>query len=228
MEKINSIFDVLGPVMIGPSSSHTAGAARLGKIARYIANKDIKSVKFYLHGSFSETYKGHGTNRALVAGILGMEPHDENLRYSLVIAKNKGIDIDFIKKDLGAIHPNTVKFEITSSNENITYVTGSSIGGGAVIITNVNGFDMQITGKYYTIIAKYKDKKGVISNVTAIFSNNNINIATMKVKRKSRGNEASMIIESDDYISPDILEKIKQLEVIEKIIKIEPVSNVNN
>lgn len=225
MDKINSIFDVLGPVMIGPSSSHTAGAARLGKIARYIANKDIKSVKFYLHGSFSETYKGHGTNKALVAGILGMEPHDENLRFSLVIAKNKGIDIDFIKKDLGNVHPNTVKIEITSSNGNITYVTGSSVGGGAVVITNVNGFDMQITGKYYTVITKYKDTKGVISNVSAIFSNNNINIASMKVKRKSKGNEASMIIESDDYISPDVLDKIRKLEVIDEVIKIEPVSN---
>lgn len=225
MDKINSIFDVLGPVMIGPSSSHTAGAARLGKIARYIANKDIKSVKFFLHGSFSETYKGHGTNRALVAGILGMEPHDENLRFSLVIAKNKGIDIDFIKMDLGNVHPNTVKFEITSSNGNVTYVTGSSVGGGAVVITNVNGFDMRITGKYYTVITKYKDTKGVISNVTAIFSNNNINIASMKVKRKSKGNEASMIIESDDYISPTVLDKIRKLEVIDEVIKIEPVSN---
>ena len=223
MDKINSIFDVLGPIMIGPSSSHTAGAARLGKIARYIANKDVKSVKFYLHGSFAETYKGHGTNRALTAGILGMEPHDENLRFSLVIAKREGIDIDFIKMNLGNVHPNTVKLEITSSNNSITSVTGSSLGGGAVVITEVNGFDVQITGKYYTLITKYNDKKGVISTVSSILSNNNINIASMRVKRKSRGLEASMIIESDDYISPTVLDEIRKLDIIDEVIKIEPV-----
>lgn len=225
MKNVNSIFEVLGPIMIGPSSSHTAGAARLGKIARYIANKDIKSVKFYLHGSFAETYRGHGTDRALTAGILGMEPQDENLRYSLVIAKKEGIEIEFIKTNLGNVHPNTVKIEITSSLGMLTSVTGSSLGGGAVIITEINGFHVQITGKYHTLIAKYTDKKGVISTISSILSSNDINIASMKVTRKSKGFEASMIIESDDYISSEIINQIKNLKIIDEIIKIEPVDN---
>lgn len=223
MDKINSIFEILGPIMIGPSSSHTAGAARLGKIARYISNKDIKSVTFYLHGSFAETYKGHGTDRALTAGILGMEPFDENLKNALDIAKESGININFIKADLGSMHPNTVKFEIISANDAITTITGSSLGGGAVVVTNVNGYSVEITGKYYTLITKYTDKKGVISTISAILSKNNINIATMKVKRKSKGNEASMIIESDDFISNDIIDDIKNLEIVDNVMIIEPI-----
>lgn len=223
MDKINSIFEILGPIMIGPSSSHTAGAARLGKIARYISNKDIKSVTFYLHGSFAETYKGHGTDRALTAGILGMEPFDENLKNSLDIAKEAGINVNFIKADLGSVHPNTVKFEIISSNDAITTITGSSLGGGAVVVTNVNGYKVEITGKYYTLITKYTDKKGVISTISAILSKNNINIATMKVKRKSKGNEASMIIESDDFVSNDIVDEIRDLKIIDNVMIIEPI-----
>lgn len=224
MKNVNSIFDVLGPIMIGPSSSHTAGAARLGKIARYVANKDIKSVKFFLHGSFAETYIGHGTNKALVAGILGMEPYDENLKFSLEIAKKKCIDIDFIKIDLGNVHPNTVKFEILSTDNKFTSVTGSSLGGGEVVINEVNGFEVKITGKYNTLITKHRDKKGVISNVSSILAHNNINIASMRVKRKSKGLEASMIIESDDNISATVLDKIQNIDIINEIIKIQPIS----
>lgn len=224
MGKVDSIFDVIGPIMIGPSSSHTAGAARLGKIARYIANKDVKTVTFYLHGSFAETYRGHGTDRALTAGILGMEPYDEDLRLSLVLAKQNNLNINFIKTNLGNVHPNTVKIEIISSNGKLTTVTGSSLGGGTVVITEVNGFNVQITGKYYTLIIKHKDKKGVISKVSAILANNNINIATMKVKRKSKGLDASMIIESDDYISSEIIYEVKFIDIIDDVIKIEPVN----
>ena len=128
-----SVFDILGPVMIGPSSSHTAGAARLGKDARDIVGDDFKAVKFYLHGSFAQTYKGHGTDRALVAGTLGMEPDDEHLRDALNIAKDKGIDFEFIPADLGEDkHPNTVKMVFTMNDGSTKEITGSSIGGGNV------------------------------------------------------------------------------------------------
>src|SRR6056297_211808 len=129
------IFDILGPVMIGPSSSHTAGAARIGKVARYIAGSKIKSVRFHLYGSFSKTYKGHGTDKALVAGVLGMEPSDERLADSLGIAKESGIYVEFLPFEISMGHPNTVKVEIESENGMITFVTGSSIGGGAIVIT---------------------------------------------------------------------------------------------
>lgn len=128
-----SVFDILGPIMIGPSSSHTAGAARLGKEARNIVGEDFESVKFYLHGSFAETYKGHGTDRALVAGTLGMEPDDDHLKEALDIAKEKGIDVEFIPADLGIDkHPNTVKMVFTMKDGSKQEIMGSSIGGGNV------------------------------------------------------------------------------------------------
>lgn len=128
-----SVFDILGPIMIGPSSSHTAGAARLGKEARQIVGEDFKCVKFYLHGSFAETYKGHGTDRALVAGVLGMEPDDDKLKDALNIAKDLGIEVEFIPADLGSDkHPNTVKMVFIKEDGTEVEVTGSSIGGGNV------------------------------------------------------------------------------------------------
>ena len=135
------IFDILGPVMIGPSSSHTAGAARLGKIARSIAGGEIAEVTFLLHGSFAKTYRGHGTDKALVAGILGMEPYDERLRDSMEIAKELGVKFLFKEADLGDVHPNTVKFIMRTVDDNYCEVMGSSIGGGNIKIFEVNDND---------------------------------------------------------------------------------------
>lgn len=223
MKKVNSIFDVLGPIMIGPSSSHTAGAARLAKIASYIAGENIISVKFFLHGSFKHTYKGHGTDRALLAGIMGLEPYDEQLRNSFILAEKRNLKYDFIPTDLGVVHPNTVKFEIENASGNKTIVIGSSIGGGAVIVTNINGYDVSVTGDYYTIIVNYTDVKGIISNVSGILSQDGINIATMNVSRKSRGKEATMIIEVDGNVCNDTIDKIKEIELITSVIEVKPV-----
>jgi len=223
MDKINSIFDVLGPIMIGPSSSHTAGAARLGKIARYAANRDVVGAKIYLHGSFAETADGHGTKKALVAGILGMEPHDERLKLALDIAKDEGIDISFEKITIDGAHPNTARFEIYKSGGEIVRLTGTSIGGGAVIVTELNGFDVEITGDYYTMITKHNDKKGIISRVTTMLAENNVNIGNMKVKRNHKSNIASMIIETDDLVSATIVEKIRRLDEMIAVIEIMPI-----
>jgi len=220
MKKVNSIFDVLGPIMIGPSSSHTAGAARLAKMASYIAGENIVSVKFYLHGSFKHTYKGHGTDRALLAGIMGLEPYDEQLRNSFILAEKRNLKYDFIPIDLGMVHPNTVKFEIENASGIKTIVIGSSIGGGAVVVTNINGYDVEVTGDYYTIVANYTDIKGVISRVSGILSLDEINIATMNVSRKSRGKEATMIIEIDGIVNGDTIEKIREIELITSVIEI--------
>ena len=160
------VFDILGPIMIGPSSSHTAGAARLGKIARSIAGEDIEEVTFMLHGSFAKTYRGHGTDRALVAGILGMEPSDERLRNSLDIAKEKNIKFLFKEADLGDVHPNTVKFIMRTVNDNYCEVMGSSIGGGSIQVIEVNDNEVDFTGIYETLIVTHKDVPGVINSVT--------------------------------------------------------------
>lgn len=220
MKKVNSIFDVLGPIMIGPSSSHTAGAARLAKIASSIAGENIVNVKFYLHGSFMHTYKGHGTDRALLAGIMGLDPYDEKLRNSFELAEKRNLKYEFIPQDLGPVHPNTVKFEIENASGTKTVILGSSTGGGAVLITNINGYEVKFTGDYFTIIVNYPDVKGVITSVSSILSQEGINIATMNVSRKSKGKEATMIIETDCNVDDKIINKIKEIEVISTVIKI--------
>jgi L-serine dehydratase len=220
--KSYSAFDILGPIMIGPSSSHTAGAARLAKIAATIGENDIKEVRFLLHGSFAKTYKGHGTDRALVAGILGMDPWDENLRNSMDIAKEKGVIFSFEEADLGEVHPNTVKFVMKSSKGVDTEVTGSSIGGGNILIFDVDGQRVEFTGEYPTLIITHLDVPGMIYKVSTLLFNENINIAFMNVYRKGRGSEASMVVETDSIVEERIIDKIKDLGNIKNIEEIIP------
>ena len=215
------VFDILGPIMIGPSSSHTAGAARLGKIGREIVDKSFTGVSFYLHGSFAKTYRGHGTDRALVAGVLGMEPSDERIKDSLNIAKEKGIDVKFIETDLGYEHPNTVKIVFHYKDRKDYYLIGSSIGGGNILITNLNGIHIEFTGNYSTILIRYIDQKGSISRISSIISGENINIGTMKVSRE--GKIATMIMEIDSPIENNIIHKIKTLEEVVYITGINPI-----
>lgn len=218
-----SVFDILGPVMIGPSSSHTAGAARLGKVAKTICSDEIKSVKFLLHGSFAKTYKGHGTDKALVAGILGMEPSDKRLRQSMEMAEEAGLAIEFIETDLGdAMHPNTVKFLMETKTGNVCDVMGSSIGGGNIVINQVNGENVNFTGQYPTLIVPHKDVPGSISKITTILYKQNINVASLKVFRTEKGKSATMIFEVDNNIPNELLEEIRLVEAVDNIIMIKP------
>nr|WP_302647437.1 L-serine ammonia-lyase, iron-sulfur-dependent subunit beta [uncultured Clostridium sp.] len=214
------IFDVLGPIMIGPSSSHTAGAARLGKIARTIVNKPIKDVTFLLHGSFKETYKGHGTDRALVAGILGMMPYDERLRDALLIAEKEGLEVHFLPADLGQVHPNTVKILMTDCDDINWEVLGSSIGGGLVEIYEINGNKVKITGEYPTIITCHDDIPGTVSKVSTLFYDNDINIAHMTLVRSQKGKDATMTFEVDNNVSEELIAAIKAVEGVNRVILI--------
>lgn len=216
------VFDILGPIMVGPSSSHTAGAARLGKVARAVAGADIEEVTFYLHGSFAKTYKGHGTDRALVAGILGMEPSDLRLRDSLEIARELGLRIGFKEADLGDVHPNTVEFIIRGKEGNYGLI-GSSIGGGSIEVTSVNGNAVNFTGAYPTVIVSNRDVPGVLSKVASILYDNDINIAFMKVFRNQKGKNATMVFEVDHEITAEIIGNIKAIEGINKVIMINPI-----
>ena len=216
------VFDILGPIMVGPSSSHTAGAARLGKVARAVAGADIEEVTFYLHGSFAKTYKGHGTDRALVAGILGMEPSDLRLRDSLEIARELGLKIDFKEADLGDVHPNTVEFIIRGKEDNYELI-GSSMGGGSIEVTSVNGNAVNFTGAYPTVIVSNRDVPGVLSKVASILYDNDINIAFMKVFRNQKGKNATMVFEVDHEITAEIIGNIKAIEGINKVIMINPI-----
>lgn len=214
------IFDVLGPIMIGPSSSHTAGAARLGKIARTIVNKPIKDVTFLLHGSFKETYKGHGTDRALVAGILGMVPDDERLRDALLIAEKEGLEVHFLPADLGQVHPNTVKILMTDCDDINWEVLGSSIGGRLVEIYEINGNKVKITGEYPTIITCHDDIPDTVSKVSTLFYDNDINIAHMTLVRSQKGKDATMTFEVDNNVSEELIAAIKAVEGVNRVILI--------
>lgn len=205
-------FDILGPIMIGPSSSHTAGAARLGKVSMEIAGEGFYGVDFFLHGSFAMTYKGHGTDKALVAGILGFSPDSPQLKDSFDIASKNNIEINFIKEDLGYVHPNSVKILFKYKDKEDFFVTGSSIGGGNIVIHNINGNSVEFTGNKSTLILKYNDRKGVVRDVATILAEDGLNIATLKVSREN--NIATLVSELDSNVSEKAQKEIASLEYI--------------
>ena len=206
-----SVFDIIGPRMIGPSSSHTAGAARLGKVARRISGNDVAKVTFVLYGSFAKTYKGHGTDRALLAGIMDMEPNDPDLGKSMDFAKASGLDYEFVVNDADPPHPNTVKMVVTSSSGKITEVVGCSIGGGNIRVIQINGLNVEFTGEYPTLVIRHLDRPGVIAEVTSLMVQFNINIAFMRVFRQSKGQDAFMIIETDNDIHKKVIAQVRAL-----------------
>lgn len=216
-----SIFEIIGPVMVGPSSSHTAGAARLGQIARRVCGKEIKHVDFYLHGSFARTYKGHGTGKALLGGILGMNASDERIRDSYKYAGKMGVDFEFHTVDLGDVHPNTVKISMHTVDGEICELTGSSIGGGKVRVTSINDMVVEFTGQYSTIITSHIDQPGVVARVTSTLSRHGINIAFLKVFRQARGRQASMVIETDQEVNKIVLEELGALPNMNRIVFID-------
>jgi len=217
-----NVFDVLGPVMVGPSSSHTAGAARIAFVARQILGEDVKTAKILLHGSFAQTYKGHGTDKALIGGLLGMYPDDDHIRNSFTYAKQKSLIYDFEPTDLGDVHPNTVKLILTGVSGKTLEVTGCSIGGGNIKIINIDNIPVDFAGNNPTLILPHKDKPGVIAAVTKILADKNINIGTMKVFRTDTANYSIMVIETDQLIDQDTLHELNELDSIIKTMLIKP------
>lgn len=206
-----SLFDVLGPVMIGPSSSHTAGAAKLARTARMIVGKPFTHVDFGLHGSFEKTYKGHGTDYALVAGVLGFREDDERLPESFRLAEEAGITYTFYPIELDGAHENTVRITFTLTDGSKFFVQGSSLGGGRILITNINGLVTEFTGTSPTIIVNQNDQPGVVSDVSTILAFNHINIGVMKVTREAKGTLASCVIECDEPIPEEIAESLRRV-----------------
>lgn len=208
--KYNSVFDIIGPVMIGPSSSHTAGAARIGKIVRSIFGEIPDTVDIYLYESFAKTYRGHGTDIALVGGILNMEPDDERLADSLKIAYEEGVEVAFIPLQEKAEHPNSVKLLLSKGNRKLS-VTGISIGGGNIQISELNGFKISLSMGTPTFIIVHQDLPGLIASVTNLLSEAQINIGTMTVTRESKGEKAIMIIEVDQTEMGDTVMKLVEI-----------------
>ncbi|HPF44322.1 MAG TPA: L-serine ammonia-lyase, iron-sulfur-dependent subunit beta [Syntrophomonadaceae bacterium] len=211
------LFDVLGPIMVGPSSSHTAGAVRLGNIARKIAGPNIRQADFYLHGSFAKTHKGHGTDKALLGGVLGMAADDERIKDSFSLAEAAGIRYTFHNEDLGDVHPNSVRIVLKKDDTENCELIGSSIGGGKVMINSLNGLHVEFSGQYPTVITIHNDRPGVVANVSSVLSKHGINIAFLKVFRQLRGSEACMIIESDQPVSESVLEQLRSLPDINTV-----------
>lgn len=216
-QKFQSVFDIIGPVMIGPSSSHTAGAVRIGKVVHSIFGEIPDEVTFHLYNSFAKTYKGHGTDKALVAGIMGMDTDNPDIKRSLEIAHQKGIKIYWdILKDSNAPHPNTVKISVKKADKSMS-VTGVSIGGGNIQVTELNGFSVSLSMNTPTIITVHQDIPGMIAKVTDILSSSNINIATMNVTRESAGEKAIMIIEVDSRECQDAVKSIAKISNIHNV-----------
>lgn len=202
------LFEILGPVMIGPSSSHTAGAVRLGNIAAMIFQKQIHRADFYLHGSFAKTHRGHGTDLALVAGIMGFATDDKRIIDSFDLARKAGIAYSFKEKDLGYVHPNTVEIVFNDSFR----VVGSSIGGGSVEIIDIDGTQVSISGDYPTLIMQYEDRIGVIEKISGLMVGTGANIASMKVTRQRRS--ATMVLELDGRIDRATLRKLEEINLL--------------
>lgn len=206
-----SVFDIIGPRMIGPSSSHTAGAVRLALVGRKIAGGQIKNVQFYLHGSFSQTYRGHGTDRALLGGILGYSTEDPRIVQAFEKAMESGLTYAFHPIDLGEeFHPNTVKMVITKTDDRQVEVIGESVGGGSINIVQLNGQRVEFTGEFYTLIVKQRDVPGVAAHITQCIASEDINVAYMRIYREDKGDFAYTIIEADEEIPASVVDKIKE------------------
>ena len=215
-----SIFDVLGPVMIGPSSSHTAGAARLARVAAMIAKKPFYRVEFTLSGSFAKTGAGHGTHKALLAGALGFKEDDARMKKIERIAEDRGIEWVFFAEDFDDMHENTARIVFYHNDETTSTVWGSSTGGGRIMINRIGAFDTQITADAPTLVVLHLDRPGVVSEVSNVLSESGINIATMQLSREAKGKAASIVIEVDGLIPVGIEDAIKQLPHITEVITI--------
>ena len=206
-----NIFDMMGPVMVGPSSSHTAGAARIGNMGRTLLGEEVARADIGLHGSFAETGFGHGTDRALLAGLLGMKPDDLRIPNAYEEANRAGMAYSFRTVELRDAHPNTALLELTGKSGKKLTLQASSIGGGAIVVNKIDGIDVNFTGDFNTLIVRNQDESGSVAAITSILSQVHINVANMRVNRHRRGGDALMVIETDQHIKPRQVEFLSEL-----------------
>ena len=212
-----NLLDIIGPVMVGPSSSHTAGAVKIGRVSRKLLAEEVKEAKIYFHGSFLATGKGHGTDKALIAGLLGMQVDDPAIPDSFRIAVERGMDFSLEGIDLGDVHPNSVKMNLTGVSGRTLEVVAASIGGGRIQICELDGITANFSGDYPTLIVHNIDQPGHVTEVTSMLAHKGVNIATMQLYRKSRGGSAVMVIECDQEVPKESLAWLERLEGILKV-----------
>ncbi len=214
---MGSIFDILGPVMVGPSSSHTAGAARIGMIARQLFGRQPEKAAVYLHGSFAATGKGHGTDKALIAGLLGMKPDDMRIPDSFEIAKEEGMEFTIEPREIKEAHPNTAQIIMDAEGVNTMKIQAYSIGGGRIRVCKLDGIDVNFSGESNTLIIRNVDEPGRIKEVAAALSDAQINIATMQVFRDKRGGYAVMVVETDQIVPREAMEDLESKKGIIRV-----------
>lgn len=216
--KFKSVFDIIGPIMVGPSSSHTAGAVKIAAVARNLFKSQPEKVIISLYGSFAETYKGHGTDVALVSGLLGFDTFDTRIPRALEIAKERNLEVEIRKESAVMDHPNTAKLELFGGGKTLEIV-GISIGGGKIEITELNNFKLNTTGEHPAILVVHHDKFGMIAKVTNILASFEINICRMEMSRKEKGKQALMVIEVDENFDESIMQELEKLEDVTQVIK---------
>lgn len=217
--KYRSVFDIIGPIMVGPSSSHTAGAVRIGRLARQLFGRQPTRLTVKFFGSFAETYKGHGTDVAVVAGVLGFETFDPRIPQALVIAEEQGMAVKIDPQEAIPVHPNTVRLILADHLEEMS-VTGISIGGGNIQMVELNGFELKLSGDSPAILIMHQDVYGRISAVADILTAHRINISHMEVSRKEKGQQALMVIETDQLVEPAVLEQILAQKHILRVLPV--------
>ncbi|MBT3188229.1 MAG: L-serine ammonia-lyase, iron-sulfur-dependent, subunit beta [Anaerolineae bacterium] len=224
MRKVKEIsaFDIIGPIMIGPSSSHTAGAVFLGKVARAVLGQMPTKVEINLHGSFAKTAKGHGTDKALIAGLLNLSAHDERIKSSFDLAKEEGLDYQFNSVDLGDVHPNSVQFLLWGEDKE-AQVVGASVGGGAIKVNRVQGRKVNFNGDHATLLIFGRNQSGTTNDVTGAFVENKINIAYLRVERLRRQKEVVMVFETDEPIPLRGIKAIRALPWVEWVCQIDKI-----
>lgn len=214
--KYRSVFEIIGPVMIGPSSSHTAGAARIGRVARDLFGRQPEWARIHLYGSFAETYKGHGTDVAIIGGLLDYDTFDERIKTAFEDAAAVGMTFEFIPEEEEADHPNTAKIVIGDSQGEMELV-GISIGGGTMEVTELNGFPLRLSGHFPALLVVHDDRAGVIANVSNAIASQGMNIAHMEVGRKEKGKMALMVIEVDQMFDETLLNELKSLPNVTQV-----------
>ncbi len=215
------LFDVIGPVMIGPSSSHTAGAARIGRVVRKLLGAQPVQADIGFHGSFAKTYEGHGTDRAVAGGLMDFDVDDPRLRNSLTLAREAGLILRFSSVNLRGVHPNTIVIDARSADGRRINIQAASIGGGSIRIQSMNGLEVGFSGTENTIVIQHHDAPGVIARVSGLLASQSMNIATMRVFRKKAGAEAIMVLETDGRPETGMLDQLRALPEIDSIAFLE-------
>lgn len=210
-------FDIIGPVMVGPSSSHTAGAVKIGNIARKLLGTPVRKADIFFHGSFLATGKGHGTDRALIAGLLGFAVDDSRIPDSFRYAREAGMEYNLSGIDLGDAHPNTVKLHLWGDDERNIRIAAASVGGGAIRVTEIDGLPANFSGDYPTLIVNNLDQPGHVTEITSMLSHKSINIATMQLYRSSKGGTAVIVLECDQEVPESAIRWLSHLEGILKV-----------